>query len=256
MRSCFLKISNHDAVPVISHGDNDFVVTNRNHKLSKVKAIKVRSVAFRNTFYNTTEHNNYFNFEIDGVGVQSFTLPVGNYNLIDFISDITAKFNTFPSLVGTTVAIDTTTRKLSIITPVAIKWDSNDRKRTASNPISDQMGFHLYQNSYNTYNTTHTADGFVLLASPINLNIYSRTLANNNHVDYDSQDALDVLISVPIHNQYGGAEVYEAQSETADLIAYDEPRDLSTIDIRLRSNRGHLLPYTDNIVIVLQAYYK
>jgi hypothetical protein len=254
-KSIFLKVSSHDAIINSSKGDNDFVVSATSDILQRVVGLRVRSVAFRNTFNNITDNNNKFVFDIDGVGPAVFNIPPGYYNITEFLQAVEDRLNAVPSLVGSTVVIDPFTNKITITTPVGIKWAPNDRKREQSNPLSDILGFNPYQTDYTSFNTIQTALGLPTLAGPINLNVYSRSLAENTYIDADSKNLLNILTSVPIHTPYGTAEIYESSSDNIDLIKYRSPRDLTTIDIRLRDNRGYLLDYSDEIVIVLELFY-
>jgi len=256
--SVYVKLSSHDALSS-SQSNANFKIAIDHERLNNVKAIRVKSCVFRNTFNNITKHNNTFKFTLSPSTELSFQIPVGRYtsttlNTLPLLVQAGIEAAD-PSLVGSTVEYDDATSKIVITTPQPIKFEPNIRGRVESNPLSEILGFSIYDDTYTTFNTTHSATGYTRMYGPLTLNIYSRVLSNNSWLDGDASGSLDILKSIPIDVAFGATEHFMSDSE-ADIIKYATPRNLNTIDIRLRNNKGFLLDeYEDPVSIVLECFY-
>ena len=114
-KSIFLKISSHDAIVSQSTSDSNFVVSATSDILQQVAGVRVRSVAFRNTFDNITIHNNSFAFETNTT-FEVITLHPGYYNATEFMLALVTEFNLIPALSGTTIVLGID-KKITITTP-------------------------------------------------------------------------------------------------------------------------------------------
>lgn len=239
-----LRISSSSRSPD-SNSTSDFIVNYPNVQvLAKIVSVVVKHVSFPNVFYNITSRNNVLKYEVNS-GIQTITVPVGNYSVSSLLSVLT------PSLGSITQ--DPLTLLLTFTASGAspLKIYSKEEGST----LSPYIGIK---------NTTilNTAP-FTALYSPKlqgvpNVHIASKFLSKgNNFIDANKNQELPIVCMIPNKVPFGAIVHYETPHEDLDVINYESETSLQSIDIKLYDSQGHLLDLKgQDVNLILKIYYK
>ncbi|NNF86547.1 MAG: hypothetical protein HKM26_08340 [Winogradskyella sp.] len=103
--------------------------------------------------------------------------------------------------------------------------------------------------------TTLVADSLPNLSGVQQLFIHINQLSNNS-IDLDKENGISLIGSVLVTAPYGSNNNYEIKSSMANLLKYNNPRNISFLDIRLRDSRGRLINLNgQDWTVVIKSYY-
>ena len=264
IRSKIWRISAHDRT---NESDNTSAfsidIPSLVESFSNVLAIQMISASIPSSFYNVDtfdldeNKNPTLEFYYNGV-FTSLTIPRGQYVIItdrsaspfpanDLLSKIETEFNT---VTGSTITFsyDTVKTRLSLThatNTLEIKQDN----------IDDNLWYKLGFLKPQGPSTTIVANSLPNLSGVQQLFIHINQLSNNS-IDLDKENGISLIGSVMVEAPYGGNNNYEIKSSQANLIKYNNQRDISFLDIRLRDSRGRLININNqDWTVLLKSYY-
>ena len=264
IRSKIWRISAHDRVNLDQNTSAFSVdVPSLVESFQNVLAIQMISASIPSSFYNVDTFDLDDNvdptleFYYNGV-FTSLTIPRGQYVIIsdrsaspfpanDLLSIIENEFNT---VTGSTITFsyDTVKTKLSLThatNTLEIKQNNID------NNLWYKLGFLKTQGP----TTTIVADSLPNLSGVQQLFIHINQLSNNS-IDLDRENGISLVGSVLVTAPYGAFNNYEIKSSSANMIKYNNKRDISFLDVRLRDSRGRLINLNNqDWHVIVKSYY-
>lgn len=225
-----------------------------------VKAISIRTVTFRNLFYNvvndgSSRTNNTFFFTLNGV-LQEIEIEEGNYSVTQLLAELKTKIDSIflssgivPAPVLDDFSYNSINAKVSmtvngggVATPFELTGGSfpqsiNKLLGNTEDVILDTLTPTPYQ-----FNTTVNVGGEDVA------NLISSHLANNNAFSSNVGESFlsgrisNSLAMMPVNKEFGFLVEYRSQDLDAESIAYNIPIDCSSIDLHLADNKGRPLP--------------
>lgn len=231
-----------------SNSNSDFSLSYDVKEIQNTIAIVVKHVSFPNVFYNVNALNNVFAF-FNGVTVKTVSLPIGQYNMSKFLTDL----NALLAADGLTITQSTLTNKLTITNTsgsnVTVYFDH-------LNSMYKLLGLSENANILNT--SSYNLLNLPALQGIQHVYINSASLSKaNNMVSPNTVQVTSSVVMVPVNVPFGQNVHYETQHEELDLINYDGVKDLSSIDIKLLDIEGNILDLNGhNFTMILKAYYE
>lgn len=263
IRSKIWRISAHDRVDLNQNTSAFSIdVPSLVESFQNVLAIQMISASIPSSFYNVDTFDLDENkdptleFYYNG-GLVVLTIPRGQYIVQservapfatnDLLSTIETQFNTVTGS-NITFSYDPIKTKLSVshaTNTLEIKQDNLD------NNLWYKLGFLKTQGP----STTLVADSLPNLSGVQQLFIHINQLSNNS-IDLDKENGISLIGSVLVTAPYGSNNNYEIKSSMANLLKYNNPRNISFLDIRLRDSRGRLINLNgQDWTVVIKSYY-
>ena len=215
----------------VSGTASDFTVQLKDDIYSQnIFAIGIQQISIPNTVYNINSLNNTFQIKrtVD-INFTTYIIPQGQYTVGELLSYLNA------TILLSGGAIFTASQ-----TPITfkIRFNVDLPGYSFKGSLGDAVGF--------LSDTTYTIAGSVFdmpflpnLVGADVISVHSRKLAENRGIDSDS-GAIN-LIDVVSMSGCGFGSYCVKRFDPEMLIAFDSPRNLSTIDIRLRLNQGDII---------------
>ena len=253
-QTILLRLSAHDRVDRPTESNSDFTldVRSQNIELKKIAAITVVNAQIPNVFYNITEPYNTFYFTDEFDTDLTATVPSGNYNIDQFMTELLKQIDISLGLPeGTsTHEFNEITYKLKFTIGATIKFYSTEE----GNELAYRMGFgddDTVQYTGTTFEGTNIVD----LTGPHVVSIHSPDLARGT-LDYGSRSGtVKMIAQIPLDKPFGFLCYYNSSS-SADLIKYQSPKSLNQIRLILRDVKGRRLDIgTLDWNITLRIYY-
>lgn len=237
-QTTLLRISAHDRTPRNLESNSDFTIDIRsqNKELKKVVAVQVVNAQIPNVFYNIPDGLNTFDF--DYLGAQTITIPAGQYDIKQLMTEFKTQMDTLTGQVAgtTTYDLNDITQKLSFTVAVPITFDSSK-----DNPLAYKLGFD--EGSYS--GTQFDAPEIINIIGPHTVSIHSPDLSNNV-IDYGARSGtVRMICEVPLDKPFGFMCYYRAQA-SSDLIKYKESRSFNSIRLILRDTEGRRLDISNH----------
>jgi len=247
-----LRISSEDKSP--GQTNANFTVTlNNSPFVQKVKATILKSVSFKNVFPNVYLANSKFSFEYGGTP-SSITVPIGWYNLTDFIASVNALLVANPVITGSVVLS-------AVVDPLGATSAQNTKIRFVSdlpltlygkdlgNASGDLMGI---PQSSSTTALDITAEYLPDLGGISVVYLCSNAIASANaSASSDGGESLGIITEIPVNVPFGAQVYYLANDSTLESISYQNSRQLTNVDLQLCTRAGRILDLQQNALTAL-----
>jgi len=250
-RSLTIQINSHDRV---SGSATDFTVNlGKDHKISNVRAVAIKSLQMVNSFYNINQYNNIWYYDQGGAEL-SIVVPVGQYNITQLIAAIQQQFQLAGIVIG--IIDNQITHKLSFSAVPDISYYKT-RPDGSLNPIHRILGIRsgIPLNPIKDYDAQAVHD----LSGVKSVNITSNVLAGGMGISSrDSGSKLALLDVCPINVPFGAVVHSDPVDLQLDSLTYDNVlnNNLTVVDIQLRDEDNNVLDSNDlNVVISLKIYH-
>ena len=227
----------------------------KDHKISSVKAIAIKSLQCQNTFYNITSYNNTWYYDTGGAELSVSIMP-GQYNTNSFIASMTAAFLT--AGVTVTISSDSITQKfdMTFLPPTSV---FRKRSNGQLNPIHRVVGIRSGEGGVTAPVGTYTAEAIRDLSGLKSIYVLSNVMAGGNCITSRSGGSRMALLDVlPVRTPFGGIIHEESRNFETDLLSFDRvlQNNLGNVDIELRDSENNALDSNgSDIVMVLKVWY-
>ena len=234
----------------------DFTVDlKESYGLQQISHIAVESVTVPNLQYNITTSTNTLRISIGGGLTQSLVLAEGQYDISQFMTAIQNGLDALSGVAEWTITQDAINRKIQFL-------NSNQTFTI----------FHTASTMYNEIGLTDGVDRTAVLSGAnwvVNANrvpdlggiscafIHSNALANSSTINA-RVGAISVLTYVSFADTpFGGLAHRQINDIELSKIRFSQPRNLSVIDIKVRTENGSLITMQNGEVqVVLRCYYE
>ena len=234
----------------------DFTVDlKESYGLQQISHIAVESITVPNLQYNVTSSTNSLRISIGGGLTQTLTIEQGQYDISQFMLAIQNGLDTLSGLAEWTISQDAISRKIQF--------------------LNSNQTFTIFHTASTMYNEVGITDGIDRIAVASGPNwvvvanrvpdlggvscafIHSNALANSSTINA-RVGAISVLSYVSFADTPFGGLAHRAINDIElSKIRYSQPRNLSVVDIRVRTEDGSLIDMQNGEVqIVLRCYYE
>ena len=263
-----VTISSSDKNVDLSESNSDFTVILNERNLSQgVNRILIKECTVPNVFPNIRSEANYFNsannvlqLDVQGLGVVAFVVPEGQYVISTLgVPPPNDLLTVLKTLIDASIFPDTVTISLNPITnKLNFAFGNPDYKfientPTTPSPLNDVLGI---VNATPAYTNNIDADGLPDLSGYKNIYIHSKDIADLNGVDAGfGLISLAEPVSL-VDTPYGSYAYKQNNDDELASIVFEQPRNLSSIRIVLRDEKGVKLDIgTHEMNIVFKAYF-
>jgi hypothetical protein len=257
-----ILLTSNDKIPDQSQTNSDFTIELKDsYQTQNVKRVLIKDISVPNVFYNVREGksapgsgtaNADFVFQETGQPVQTVTVPEGNYTTATYITALEALMNGV--LVGGTVAItqSSLTQRLTFtLTGTTINLFSIDDP-TNPNPAANIVGItqSVVAISAITFASLPDLSGVKLAY------VHCREVAESHGID-GGFGLISVAEDISFHDTQFGATAFRKNDDSElALIEYSTPRNLSSLRIVLRDDRGAKLNIgTSQMAVIIKVFY-
>lgn len=195
-----------------------------------IVAIGIQQISIPNTVYNINELNNTFQIKryVD-INFTTYIIPQGQYTIGELLSYLNA------TILLSEGAIFTATQ-----TPITfkVKFNVDLPGYSFKGSLGDALGFKS-DTTYSIAGSVFDCPSLPNLVGADVISVHSRKLAENRGIDSDS-GAINLIDVVSMAGAgFGSYSVKRYNPEL--IIRFDNPRNIGTIDIRLRLNQGNII---------------
>jgi hypothetical protein len=250
MQTKRIIINSKDRDYNLSRSSSDFIVNLNNFILQNVSRVSVESVTITNVIYNVPANTNIYWQE--GIGpIINRTLPEGSYTLTEFMDELKLQLNSIGSNTFD-VTQDVVTKKVIITNPSVFYTIYS---YSTINPI---LGLPTNINSV----SLSVGPDFILncpylpnLGAEDLLYVHSRAISEFNSVT-TSASSSSILTYISFHETaFGSTSTRFNNDLQLELINYTVPRDLTTVDVKVRNAKGEIVNLQNTDVIVVLKFY-
>lgn len=246
-----LLVINSKDKDVGSNSNSDFTIqTQEKYLLQGISRIVIVEATVPNLFANINNDNNMFDFkEEGGPSLQTF-IPVGQYNVTQLITALETEIVSLVTVGNIpTITLDPITNKLIInmsVTGLRILGNST---------IAEVIGLIPGQYVLNVGLQTIMPRIVNLSGLPV-VYIHSKALSSSYGIDA-GKGLTNLVVPVPLNEApYGSYATLLPKDLAVSEIVYDSPRNITTLDIRLRDSQGKLLDIENmHITLVVKIYF-
>ncbi len=234
--SRLLRLNSESANVGLSDIANGKYVFNTNDSdLGQIRHVALKSAIIPNSEYNIHSSNNIFNWD-DGVA-RTVTLPVGQYEISDLLTDLNTAVQVLtPTLVITQVAL---TQKLNFasVVPITLQSKTTDPMNTMAQVLGitedSPVGF-----------VSFDADSLPDLNGLRHVYVVSSALSNQTQLltGNSGQQKFPIFADIPITAAFGKNQVDNTNNEnTLDYSDFHSLKNISEIDVILVDESGRTL---------------
>ena len=246
-----LLVINSKDKDVSSISNSNFEIqAQEKYLLQGISRIVIVEATVPNLFANINDDNNILDFkEAGGPLLQAF-LPVGQYNVTQLISALESEIESLVTVGNVpTITLDPITNKLIInmsVTGLIILGNST---------IAEVIGLIPGQDAVNVGLQTLLPRIVNLSGLPV-VYIHSKALSSSYGIDA-GKGLTNLVVPVPLNEaSYGSYATLLPKDLAVSEIVYDSPRNITTLDIRLRDSQGKLLDIDNmHITLVVKIYF-
>ncbi len=249
--SKLIRISAHDrnfSIPNQTSTNFTVNVPNNVTSLKNVVAISPVSCHMPNMFYNV--YNGFFSYSYIGNITNNLTtvvnrrmVPDGQYDIDEFMTAFVETWNTYHPNDTMTYSpttsqnpdLDPITYRLKLQFPFNITIETGPEQR-----IAEILGFSHISASVSTNGLLYAPYAFDLSGNDA-VYIHSRTLSNGcSDLEVIEKDIHSILM-MPLDQNFSYTCYWKNNSSSSNLIKFNTPRNITSIPISVRDNRGTLL---------------
>lgn len=246
-----------------SVSNSDFIVSFSDSFTQQVSKVLVKEVLVPNCFYNIRSESRFGRpnnelkfFQGSIIPYISATVPQGQYNVTEFMTELTTSLNS--ALQDDCEVIITLEEKTNVL-----KFSFSG----SGNPVNDYIRFVKDSSMSNVIGfindvSTDSANIMYMPYTPdlSGLNqvmIHSEQVAETHGLDAGKKGYINLLETVSLHNvEFGSWGYKQNNDDEMSEILYTDNKNLSRIRITLRDNEGNKLDIgTKNMSVVLKAYF-
>ncbi len=258
--SKLIRISAHDRdFNRLNESNSQFEINLPSNTRGMRQVIASVPISFHctNLFYNVTDAQFLFN---DGISDKVVTVSDGQYTIDEFMAAFVTSYN---AVTGLAMVYLPTTDANPDIDPITAVIDL-DFKQQITFTASDENNIGIIL-GFSFDNVEYTTDGAGLITSPYPVDIsgvdavylHSRSLSTGA-TDLDTKENVEYFpyLQVPLDAAFGCPIFWKSTSNASFIHKYVTPRDISSIAISLRDNRGRLLNVQNSDwSLLLKVYY-
>ena len=246
-----LLVINSKDKDVSSISNSNFEIqAQEKYLLQGISRIVIVEATVPNLFANINEDNNILDFkEAGGPLLQAF-LPVGQYNVTQLISALESEIESLVSVGNVpTITLDPITNKL------IINMSATGLIILGNSTIAEVIGLIPGQDAVNVGLQTLLPRIVNLSGLPI-VYLHSKALSSSYGIDA-GKGLTNLVVAVPLNEApYGSYATLLPKDLAISEIVYDSPRNITTLDIRLRDSQGKLLDIENmHITLVVKIYF-
>lgn len=253
-----ILITSNDKDPAQSSTNSDFTVElKEKYNTQNIRRVLVKDIQVPNVFYNVRSSqgvvNNSFTFTETGQATQTVTVPEGQYTTTTLITALKTAIDAVLVAGVVTITQSALTQKLLFSFSVGTATIYSASDPTNPNLMANVLGIGT---STAVPAANITADYIPDLQGIQMVYIHSQAIAEAHAIDA-GKGLISVIEDVSFHNvPFGGMAFRQNNDDELALIEYSQPRNLSTIRIVLRDDKGNKLDIgTNKISIILKAFY-
>ena len=246
-----LLVINSKDKEVGSNSNSDFTIqAQETYLLQGISRIVIVECTVPNLYTNINEDNNILNFkESGGPDLQAF-IPVGQYNITQLITALESEIESLVTVGNVpTITLNPISNKLQIdmaLTGIELLGTS-----TISEVIGMVPGENLVNNALQT-----------LLPRIVNLSgvpivyVHSRVLSSSYGIDA-GKGLNNLVVAVPLNEApFGSYATLLPKDLAVSEIVYDSPRNITSLDIRLRDSQGKILDIGNlHMTLIVKLYF-
>lgn len=199
----------------------------------------VQAVTLPNTVYNINDTNNVAFVNLIGLGTYVILVPVGQYNLVDFITALQTLLSGID--IGATVVQNPLTLKLDFTFsyPASFSTQSNS-------PLSKVLGTYVNNTGSPVSYPAIPVTSFSAFALPNltglrNIYICSRILGQGVNSILENGVNLPLVLNMPNTAPFGSVNYFECNETLLNLKTYKQGQNTQYIDIQLRDIDGNII---------------
>jgi len=250
MQTKRIIINSKDRDYNLSRSSSDFVVNLNNNLLQQVNKLTVESVTITNVIYNVPQNTNIYWTEGIGGQIYNKTLPYGSYTLTEFMDELKNQLNSIGSSTFD-VYQDLVTKRIVINNP------SFSFTIYSYSTINHILGVPSNVNSSSTLTAPYVLNCPYVpnLGGEDILYIHSKALAEFNSVTSSSASSSILTYISFFQTAFGGTYTNFNNDYNLELIEFSIPRDLTTIDIKVRNKNGEIVDLQNTDVVIILKFY-
>lgn len=238
----YLRIDSSDRdknSPLTKSKSNFLVNLKERSETQRVKSVKIHQIWCPNVFYNVRSGiNNVINITQDSEVATDITIPQGQYTITTFM--VAAKTAIDAKMAGGSVVTITQDADTQLLT-LAFSGGTNPNTALNVTDANSEAWCVFGVQTTSAEAASHTATSAPNLRGLSQVFLHSKTLNNFGTYDGDS-GAISMFSAVSFHDTpFGGMGYYQSTNDDTDLIVYDKPRNLSSVQIKLRDSVGNVL---------------
>lgn len=248
-RTKLIKVqSQHDSKHV-NHSRFSFNLGMVDPDLHKVTSVILVGAVIPNKQYNVNSTNNVLRYNLNGAGVASLTVPVGQYTTTTLMAYLQA------NIAGTTWTQDATTQIINIATTntLDIESETSDVLSTLSPVLGINTALTIGGASNDDAEDIPDLNGTDLFL------IESQTLAGNNMVSSLPNLApmnKNVIAVVPVDVFFGSNQVWSDQGNLEQSrVTYSQPKNITNIDIKITDQNHNSLNLMSPCTLIFRVYF-
>jgi len=235
--------------------NNDFIVDFSDDPYThKVSSVHILSASLVHSFYNIrTGINDTLKINTGASGLLTIVAPEGFYTTSTLLTEIKTQFDL---LTGAVITFTQST--LTDIVSYSIAGETADFLSEIDDSESTMANNIGVTNSIGALLALASFESTPNLAGVRHIFIGSSTINNGGSLLSASGTFSNDFMSIPVDVPYRSLITYNSSNgEHSDTIIYNLVRDLSTIRIQVRDERGEFLGLSNNndVVIVLKVHY-
>lgn len=197
-----------------------------------IKQMVIQSISLPNTVYNITAQNNVGSLEYN-LGTYNITIPIGQYNLAEFIVALQDELTTID--IGSSVSQNPLTQKLEFTFSLSARFVCD-----SFNPLSKVIGVSTFNQMYYPMvaSSSFSASALPDLSGTRNFYICSRTLGQGTNSILQSGDNLPLLLNLQNSVGFGDINYWQNNETRLSLKSYKQYQNAQFIDIQVRDIDG------------------
>ena len=246
-----LVINSRDKTATSSTNSNFDIECSESYLTQAVKRIVIEDAVVPNVFTNINNNNNILEFKEAPAGplLQAF-IPVGQYNIAQLILALETEIQALVTVGNTpTITLNPITNKLLIdmaLTGIILLNKSTIAEVIGMVPNDDILNVGLQTSLPRIIN---------LSGLPI-VYIHSRALSSGHGIDA-GKGITNFVVAIPMADvPYGAYGSLRPKDYVVSEIVYDSPRNITSLDIRLRDSDGQLLDIQNNhMTLIVKLYF-
>ena len=221
-------------------------------EIRAIKSIALIGGILPNKVYSVrTGVNDVLRYNLDTAGITSLTVAQGNYTTSELMTVMAAEFGS-----GVTIIQQDYTKYINFATDAGTTLDLYTVESDSLSTMSTSIGLNIdivLGNSSNS-DTSNTPD--------LNFDMYlikSNVLANNNLISSSTDSPAvsnNTIACIPSTVSFGFNETWLDQGNLEQTrITYDQPRNISDIDIQIHDSNDVLLDLQSEVTLIFRVYY-
>lgn len=218
--------------------------------LQRCRAISLIGAIIPNKSYNINSLNNVLRYDLDSGGDASLTVPVGNYTTAELMAVVAT------TLTGVTITQQDYTSLINFASGSGTTIDISSLETDALSTLAPFLGITTDISLGNSANID--ADVIPDLNGLDAVLVESARLAPSNLIssgtDGVSED-YNVIACIPITVSFGYNEIWVQETTEQSKVLYDQPRNITDIDIRLTDLNHNVLDLQSESTLIFRAYY-